>query len=178
MTLYYSDCIYQVMCIWVISTFQLLSVMLLQSFAYWVWSWRVLALTRAVHLFFNCFVFRFYLERGRKLGRERNIRFSGTPNWGLGLQPRHVSQTGNRTSEPLVHRPALNPVSHTSQSRKAFLARGIATEAPFPSTEFQVLPSSCAMLACDVLNAWLRAAELTAEKCLFCSLSWFTIYPD
>ena len=39
---------------------------------------------------------------------------SCTPHWGPGL-------TGNRTSNPLVHRLALNPLSHTSQSNKGCL---------------------------------------------------------
>ena len=34
--------------------------------------------------------------------------------WGPGLQPRHVPQTGNGTCDPLVHRPALKPLSHTN----------------------------------------------------------------
>ena len=43
------------------------------------------------------------------------------PYWGPGTQPRHVSLTGNPTGDPLVHRPALNPLSHTSQGWKVYL---------------------------------------------------------
>ena len=35
--------------------------------------------------------------------------------WGPGPQPRHVP--GNRTGNPLVCRPALNPLSYTSQGQ-------------------------------------------------------------
>ena len=38
-----------------------------------------------------------------------------SPYCGPGLQPRPSARTGNRTSDPLVHRLALNPLSHTSQ---------------------------------------------------------------
>ena len=37
------------------------------------------------------------------------------PSWAPSPQPRHVLQIGDRTSGPSVHRPALNPPSHTSQ---------------------------------------------------------------
>ena len=56
---------------------------------------------------------------GRKRGREtsmckRNIgRLSHSPNWGPGPKPRHVS--GNRTSDPLVCRLGLNPLSYSVQ---------------------------------------------------------------
>ena len=54
---------------------------------------------------------------GRKRGRETSMCgcLSHTLYRAPGLQPRHVSQTGNQTSSSLVHRPALNPLSHTSQ---------------------------------------------------------------
>ena len=42
------------------------------------------------------------------------------PNWGPGPQPRHMSQTGNRTGDPLVFRPALNPLSHTNQGPREY----------------------------------------------------------
>ena len=40
---------------------------------------------------------------------------SQAPYWGPSLQPRDVALTGNQTSDPLVCRPVLNPLSHTSQ---------------------------------------------------------------
>ena len=58
-------------------------------------------------------------ERGREGEREGNIHMchlSSAPYWGPDLQPRHVPRpTGNQTGNPLVHRPALHPLSHTSQ---------------------------------------------------------------
>ena len=47
---------------------------------------------------------------------------SHTPNWGPGPQPRHVPWVGgNWTSDILVHRLALNPMSHTGQGYTTFL---------------------------------------------------------
>ena len=57
-------------------------------------------------------------EEGRKQERERNINV-WLPLTSPLLGTQHATQacalTGNRTSDPLVHRPALNPLSHTSQ---------------------------------------------------------------
>ena len=63
------------------------------------------------------FVFR---EKGREGEREREERpravASHVPHHqGPGPQPRHVSLTGNRTSDPLVCRLAFDPLSLTSQ---------------------------------------------------------------
>ena len=44
---------------------------------------------------------------------------SCTPNWGSGPQPRHVPWLGIK---PLVHRPARNPLSHSSQGKRRFLS--------------------------------------------------------
>ena len=70
----------------------------------------------------NISIFLFYSliftegEEGRK--RDRNIR-EWLPLKGSLLGPWPETQacalTGNWTSDPLVHRPALNPLSHTSQ---------------------------------------------------------------
>ena len=46
--------------------------------------------------------------------------FLGAPYRGLGPQPRHVPQTGNRTGNLLVRRPERNPLSHTSQGLVIF----------------------------------------------------------
>ena len=35
--------------------------------------------------------------------------------WGPGPQTQACALTGNPMGDPLVHRPALNPLSHTSQ---------------------------------------------------------------
>ena len=40
---------------------------------------------------------------------------SHAPIWGPGPQPRQCALTRNQTSDPLVHRPALNPLSYASQ---------------------------------------------------------------
>ena len=66
--------------------------------------------------FFYLFIFK---ERGREGEREgekhqRVVTSSIPPTAGLAATQTY-SLTGNQTSDPLVHRPALNPPSHTSQ---------------------------------------------------------------
>ena len=66
---------------------------------------------------FNLFFLKInlFLERGegRERGRETAMCgcYSRAPYWG----PEPCVLTGNLTSDPLVLRPALNPLSHTSQ---------------------------------------------------------------
>ena len=69
--------------------------------------------------FFKRFYLFIFRQRGREGGRRRNISvwlplahhlletWPTTQAWSL---------TGNRTSDPLVNRPAVNPLGHTSQS--------------------------------------------------------------
>ena len=62
-----------------------------------------------------------YFERedkgGRKRGRETAICgcLSHAPHWGTWPTTQACALTGNGTSDPFVRRPALNPLSHTSQ---------------------------------------------------------------
>ena len=61
-----------------------------------------------------------FLESGewRDKERERNINVCLSlmrPLLGTWPATRAFALTGNRTSDPLVHRPTLNPLSHTSQ---------------------------------------------------------------
>ena len=77
-------------------------------------------------LFFKIYLFIYLFKKGegrRKRGRETSMDgcLGSTPYWGPGPQPRYVSLTGNRTRDPLVCRPVLKPLSHTSQSRIFFL---------------------------------------------------------
>ena len=82
-----------------------------------------------VPLFFKEFFPRFYLfiyfeRKGKRGEREGNINvwlplvcpvletWPTTQAWAL---------TGNRTSSPLVHRPACNPLSHTNQGNLLFI---------------------------------------------------------
>ena len=63
-------------------------------------------------------------ERGREGGREGNINVR-LPLMHPLLGPLPATQacalTGNQTDDPLVHRLALNPLSHPSQGRLVFL---------------------------------------------------------
>ena len=56
--------------------------------------------------------------KGREKERERDITVQLPlvhPLLGTWPATQAYSLTGNRTSDPLIHRPALNPLSHTSQ---------------------------------------------------------------
>ena len=71
-----------------------------------------------LYFIFKDFIYLF-LERGegREKERERNINVwvpFATPT-GTWPATQACSLTGNQTSDLLVHRPALNPLSHTSQ---------------------------------------------------------------
>ena len=68
---------------------------------------------------------RFYLFifRGRNGERERNIHVQlhlARPLLGSWPATQAWALTGNQNSNPLVHRPALNPLSHTSQGSRQF----------------------------------------------------------
>ena len=65
-------------------------------------------------------LFIYFLERGkggRERGRETSMCCCLSRGLPLGTWPttQACALTGNRTSNPLVHRAALNPLSHTSQ---------------------------------------------------------------
>ena len=64
----------------------------------------------------------YFLERGegKEKERERNITVwlpLMHPLLGTWPATQACALTGNPTGDPLVHRPALNPLSHTSQGR-------------------------------------------------------------
>ena len=76
--------------------------------------------THLLIIFLNDFIHLFLERQKGRRERTRETSMCGcllhAPYWGPpGLQPRHVPLAGHRTSDPSVHRPALNPLSHTSQ---------------------------------------------------------------
>ena len=77
-------------------------------------------LTQKVYSFFKKYFIYLFLERGegREKKRERKhqcVVASLTPPQ-LGILPTTQAShlTGNLTGDPLVYRPALNPLNHTS----------------------------------------------------------------
>ena len=71
---------------------------------------------------FYLFIFRQRRRLGEKEGENINV-WSPLTHLLLGTWPvtQACSLTGNQTSDPLVHRPLLNPLSHTSQGGKIFV---------------------------------------------------------
>ena len=76
-------------------------------------------------LFFKDFMYLFLeIREGREKERDRNINvWLPLEHPLLGTWPvfQACAPTGNRTSDPLVLRPALNPLSHTSQGKSGKL---------------------------------------------------------
>ena len=67
------------------------------------------------------FIFR---ERGREGEGERNIKVwlpLRCPLLETWPTTQACALTGNQTGDPLVRRPTLNPLSHTSQGKRAFI---------------------------------------------------------
>ena len=66
----------------------------------------------------------FFTERGREREREgkkhQSVAFCTRPLLGPWPTTQASALTGNRTCDPLVCRPVLNPLSHTSQARSTF----------------------------------------------------------
>ena len=72
------------------------------------------------------FLFYLFLERGegKEKERDRNINvWLPLMRPLLGTQPetQACALTGNQTGDPLVHRPALNPLSYTSQGLNDYI---------------------------------------------------------
>ena len=70
-------------------------------------------------LFFKDFIY-LLLDRGEEWEKERERNISVwlplmRPLLGIWPATQACALTGNQTSAPLVHRPLLNPLSHTSQ---------------------------------------------------------------
>ena len=73
--------------------------------------------TSSLFYFFKKYFIYLFLERGegKERGRESSIGcLSHAPNWGPGLQPRHVPWPGINPTTQVAGR-ALNPLSHTNQ---------------------------------------------------------------
>ena len=85
-------------------------------------SWNNIYIIQCTHnfLFYFLFFLLFFLERGegKEKERERNINVwlpFTLPVLVTWPATQACALTGNQTSNPLVHRPMLNPLSYTSQ---------------------------------------------------------------
>ena len=67
-----------------------------------------------LHYFLKDFIYLF-LERGEGKEKERERNINQLPTPGTWPATQACAPTGNRTCDLLVHRPALNPLSHTNQ---------------------------------------------------------------
>ena len=85
---------------------------------------HLLRAAHPIHYIFHFFI-TLFLENGREGERERNISASHVPLTcpllGTWSTTQAHALTGNRTSNPLVCRPAQDPLSHTGQDHYSFL---------------------------------------------------------
>ena len=84
---------------------------------------KVLPISPAKCCIFIFLIFYLFLERGggRKRGRETSMCgcLLHAPSLGTRTVTQACALAGNRTRDPLLRRPALNPLSHTSQGQNA-----------------------------------------------------------
>ena len=72
---------------------------------------------------FKRFYNLFFRQTGREGEKEKNIAVwlpLVRPQLGTGLVTQACALTGNQTGDPMVRRPALNPLSYTSQGSIKF----------------------------------------------------------
>ena len=83
---------------------------------------RLYTKLRWLILFFLRFYLFIFRERGREGQREKPqcvVVSQACPTGDLACNPGMCPLTGNQTDDPLVHWPALSPLSHTSQGKMA-----------------------------------------------------------
>ena len=73
-------------------------------------------------LIFLKILFIYFWREGKGGRREKHQSVASPmwPNWGPGLQARHVPWLGNELGDPLIRRPAPIPLSHSSQGSWGF----------------------------------------------------------
>ena len=106
----------------------------------WIWvMWKVWEKIW-MKLFFKKYFIYLFLERGegREKERERNINVwlpLVRPLRGTWPSTQACALTGNRTSDPLVWRPALNPLTHISQDWTEIFTSQICYKLSLPVKE-------------------------------------------
>ena len=71
--------------------------------------------------------------------------------------------TGKQTGDPLIHSPALNPLSHTSQGYSSYFLKGFKSEWRHGQMAAKELPSALFKSSCY----WLGDCEQAQEFYIF-----------
>ena len=120
----------------------------------WEWSFP---LSRNLSFFFFLRLYLFiFRQRGREGERDREkhqcmvaSRMSHMGNWPA---TQACDLTGNRTSNPLLHRPVLNPLSYTSQGLKSIFYSVITMMVP--SSLWLKIPYICDETPKFIFSTW------------------------
>ena len=114
--------------------------------------------------FFNLFIFR---ERGREGEREGEkhqcVVASHAPLLGTCPATQACALTGNQTGNPLVLRPALNPLSHTIQG-KSLLVITLVLACLRDQDDCPEESNKYLLRACCVSGAVLGAGDTAVDK--------------
>ena len=99
----------------------------------------------AYDFFLRFLIYFIFRQWGREGERDRNISVwlpLACPPLGTWSATQACALTGNQTNDPLVCRPVLNPLSHTSQGRVYGLFMGVSLECEL-SDLFESLCPGC-----------------------------------
>ena len=142
----------------------------------------------------NCFqiLFIYFQKKGKRLGKGRRQRGRETsmckrkinqlplahPQLGTPPATQACSLTGNRTSNLLVHRPVLNPLSHTSQGNKCSFKRDIS-RGRCGSVGWSIIPWTKGSQVQLLVGAHTQAADSTPaqDACERATNRCFSLHP-
>ena len=110
----------------------------------------------------------------RETARYVDLLLLASPPLGTWPATQACALTGNRTGNPLVHRPMLNPLNYTSQGKPNILIQKLNTETFFtPGRYFKRHKSQTKAQVMDVLFYFINfilvifKLQLTANMILF-----------
>ena len=111
---------------------------------------------------FDLFTFRQRGREGEREGENINVWLPLTNPLLEIWETQACAPTENQTCEPLVHRPALNPLSHTSQGRNNLIIKILQYKMSFTVNYTQPIDSHTILL-------------IFAELLLSCSNVWLPL---